>query len=338
MKTKKILKALSHNNVEVHTDKYLKDYTTFKIGGRAKIFVCPKTIAELKRTIEICKSFEQRYFILGAGSNLLVSDKTLNIVFIKLAGSFNRVSITHPAPAGHPFNLEGNLKEVRKRAGGEADGVFEEHLKAAGEVLITAGGAVNIYKLNNYCISKGLSGLEFSFGIPGSVGGAVYMNAGAYGGEFSDVIEKVWVLTDSGEVKCFKKEELKFGYRTSCIMEHRFVILKAAFKLQQGSSETIKSTCKNNLIKKIAAQPYNKPSAGSVFKRQEGVVPPVLIEQCGLKGLRAGGAGVSTKHCGFIVNNGGATYKNVSQLIAEIKKTVYKKHGIMLKTEVVIVS
>jgi UDP-N-acetylmuramate dehydrogenase len=200
--------------------------------------------------------------------------------------------------------------------------------------ILTVGAGVTLYKLNAFCIGQGLSGLEFSFGIPGTVGGALVMNAGAYGGQMSDVVSRVY-YTDGEKVYAKTNNLVQFGYRTSCFLHSDFVILKATFNMKKGSSD-VEKKCKENLQKRVATQPYNQPSAGSVFKRPASIAAPILIEQCGLKGKTVGGAQISDVHCGFIVNKGGAKASDVLKLISEIERTVYKKFGIMLDREIII--
>lgn len=285
------------NGVTIIQDKSFKELTTFRIGGKIKCLIEIKDISSLLAVMRLIKKFNMPYFILGFGSNLLCDDKECNKVVLK-------ISI--------------NDLKIRKNT-------------------IVAGAGVGLFNLNHFAIKNGLSGLEWSYGIPGSVGGAVRMNAGSFGGEMSQVVKSVY-YTD-GE-KIYKKENrsLMFGYRQSYFKNNNFVILKVVFDLQKKESDLIEKKCFDCYEKRRKLQPYNLPSAGSVFKRPKNSFAPVLIESCGLKGLRCGGAEISSKHCGFIVNpQYCATFNQVFKLICKIKKTVLKKFDIILEEEIIIV-
>lgn len=299
MSYKKIDKELKkkYSNIKTSTTIKLKDLTTFKIGGRARLFIMVEDICQLKDTIYFCKKYNKRYFILGNGSNILAGDKKLNYVFIKLVGEFLQIK------------QKKNILEV--------------------------GSGLELFKLHSYCMQKGLSGLEWSFGVPASVGGAVYMNAGCYNHQFCEVIKTVQYF-DGQNVISKSAEKLEFAYRNSYFKNKDFVILKVVLNLAPCEGELVSQACRSYLRKRIASQPYCSNSAGSIFKKPDGDYAPVLIEKCKLKGKKCKAAQISDVHCGFIVNNGKAKCKHVLKLIYKIKKTVNKKFGIMLDTEVII--
>ena len=293
----KIKRALKNAKIKI-IKANLRDYTTIKIGGRARIFAIATNFEQLAAIIGACKKYSKPWFLLGAGSNIIAHDKKLNYVFIKLAGRFEKITL--------------------------------------GSNKVIAGAGVPLLKLNSFFMQNGFGGLEFSFGIPGTVGGAVFMNAGAYGGQMSDMILKVY-YTDGNKVFVKRAHELGFGYRTSYFLGKNLVILKVVFKINKSDTQTVMQKSRENLKKRIDSQPYNLPSAGSIFKRFGDTPAPILIEETGLKGKCLGGAQISPKHCGFIVNNGGAKFRQVFKLITKISKTVFKKFGIILTEEVIII-
>lgn len=281
---------------EIHVDKHqtFKNLTTFKIGGRIKAYIEITSVASLLKAISLCKKHRLEYFILGNGSNLLVSDKVFNKVVIKIS-----------------------LREIRTQG-----------------TKIICGSGVSLFSLNHFAQKMGLSGLEWSYGIPGSVGGAVKMNSGSYGSDIGQVVETVF-YTDGEKIFRKNAQSLKFTYRHSFFSDKKFVILKVVFSLSPDSPENIE--CKNNEFfqRRLASQPYGTFNAGSIFKKPPRNYAPVLIEMCQLKGVRNKNALISPKHCGFIINeNGKATFLQVYQLITKIKKTVCEKFGIILETEV----
>lgn len=294
LKIEKVLKDSGIKTIKAE----LKDWTTIKIGGRARVFALPENFEQLKIVLEVCKKYKKPYFILGAGSNLLAHDKKLNYVFIKLAGRFEKIT--------------------------------------QGSNRVVAGAGVPLFKLNLFFMQNGLGGLEFSFGIPGTVGGAVFMNAGAYNGQISERIFKVY-YTDGDKVFIKRADKLGFGYRTSNFVGKDLIILKVVFKVCKSDTQTVMQKCKEYLKRRIDSQPYGIASAGSVFKKFGETPAPIFIEETGLKGKSAGAAEISSKHCGFIVNNGGAKFKQVFKLITKIRKTVFKKFGIILTREIRII-
>ncbi|MBQ3213843.1 MAG: UDP-N-acetylmuramate dehydrogenase [Clostridia bacterium] len=283
-------------NINLITNKSFKDLTTFKIGGKIKYLIEIKEINILLKILQLCKEYNIKYFILGQGSNILASDKVCKILILKISLDYLKVR----------------------------------------DNKIICGAGVNLFKINDTAIKNSLTGLEWSFGIPGTIGGAVKMNAGSFGGEIKDVVECVY-YTDG--VKIYKKQNssLSFDYRKSFFTFNNFVILKVVLSLKKGKQILIKNKCFLNYENRRKTQPYNLPSAGSVFKRPQNEFAPVLIERCKLKGLRCGGAEISSKHCGFIVNfNNQAKFQQVLKLISKIKKTVLKKFDIILQEEIII--
>jgi UDP-N-acetylmuramate dehydrogenase len=281
-------------NVKIVKNATFKNLTTFKIGGRIRAYVEVREVTKLLKVIALCKKHKKEYFILGNGSNLLVSDKTFEKVVIKL---------------------------------------LFKNMRVKGEKLV-CGAGVSLFALNNFALKKSLCGLEWSYGIPGTVGGAVKMNAGSFGGEMKDVVEYVY-CTDGQRIFKKTKKALNFSYRNSCFVANKLIILKVVLNLKKGNQDEIESLCTKNFEKRLASQPYGTFNAGSVFKKPNGNYAPVLIESCGLKGLTFRHVQISPKHCGFIVNTDGkATFNQVFGLISKIKKTVFEKFGIMLETEV----
>ena len=277
----------------------LAAHCTFKIGGPARLFVQPTDRAQLCRAVALCKVQGVRYYLLGNGSNILFADEGYN-------GAVLDVSSMQDAVEVHGTQL-------------------------------TAGAGVRLSALCKTALEHGLTGLEFAYGIPGTVGGAVYMNAGAYGGEMKDVLTTVQYLTAEGEVKEAAASELDLRYRHSIFEENGGCILSAQFALTPGEPEAIRAKMDELMAKRLDKQPLDKPSAGSTFKRPEGYFAGTLIEQCGLKGKHVGGAEVSRKHAGFVVNAGGATCADVLALIKKVQDTVFTATGVTLEPEVKII-
>lgn len=280
-------------------DEPMKNYTTIKTGGLADIIVMPQSITEIQSVIKICKENDVPYFVMGKGSNLLVSDKGMRCVVVKLGDKFAKITI------------DGN------------------------DVIAQAG--VSLSELSEKIMEKSLKGFEFAGGIPGTLGGATTMNAGAYGGEMKDIIKSVKALNTEGEIINLSSEELEFGYRTSMIQVKNYIVLEVKMEFEKGNYEEIAKTTKDLMETRKAKQPLHLPSCGSVFKRPAGHFAGKLIEDSGLKGKKIGGAKVSKLHCGFIVNVDNATTNDVLDLIELIQKTVKSKFGIQLETEVKII-
>lgn len=274
----------------------MKRHTTFRIGGPAEVFVMPGNLEEVQRILEICRTEDLPYFILGNGSNLLVSDRGYRGVVIQLDRNFGEVKV------------EGT----------------EIHA-SAGALLSTIAVAAR---------RASLTGFEFAGGIPGTLGGAVVMNAGAYGGEMKDVLRKVMVMDQSGKVFEIPAEELQMGYRTSIIKTAGYIVLGAVLSLKEGNLEEIKMLTRKLSEQRTSKQPLEYPSAGSTFKRPEGYFAGKLIMDSGLRGYRVGGAQVSEKHCGFVINTGDATAEDVRGLMKHVTEIVYAKFGVTLEPEV----
>ena len=271
-------------------------HTTFRIGGPADLFLIPENADEIKKIIRICKEENVPYFILGNGSNLLVSDKGCRGVVIQLYRSFGQIIV------------EGS--EIRAQAGALLSGI--------------AAAARD----------ESLTGFEFAGGIPGTLGGAVVMNAGAYGGEMKDILKEVTVLTPGGEILTLQADELHMGYRTSVVKEAGYIVLEAVISLEKGDQEAIRSRMQELAAMRSSKQPLSYPSAGSTFKRPEGYFAGKLIMDSGLRGYQVGGAQVSEKHCGFVINAGNATAKDVTTLMADVQRIVMEKFGVKLEPEV----
>lgn len=274
----------------------MKNHTSFKVGGPVDIFIEPQDTKEL---IEAIKSLREKgisYYIIGNGTNLLISDKGLNGAIVKMGEGFGNASIN-------------------------------------GDMIIAESGVL-LSTLSKMTAREGLTGLEFASGIPGSLGGAITMNAGAYGGEMKDIIEWVEVLDKDLNLKRLKNDEMKFVYRKSIIEPGMHIVLRCSIKLKKGNPDEINNRMAELAEKRKTKQPLHLPSAGSTFKRPEGHFAGKLIEDAGLKGFSLGGAQVSTLHCGFVVNNGNATAKDVYDLIRHVQKTVFEKCNVMLEPEV----
>ncbi|MCM1363479.1 MAG: UDP-N-acetylmuramate dehydrogenase [Faecalibacterium sp.] len=294
---KTVTDFLESKNISYLADELMKYHTTFRIGGNAKLFVMPKNVDELIALVNLCKSENVRFFIVGNGSNLLINDSGIDAVVIHLSDGF-------------------------------------DFIRMVDETTIEAGAGVSLAAVCKFALSNGLSGLEFAYGIPGSVGGAAFMNAGAYGGEMKTVVESCSHVSMDGEIGCFDSSALDFGYRKSVYGNGEYIITSVVFKLAKGSTDDIRAKMNELMQRRKDKQPLEYPSAGSIFKRPEGYFAGALIEQSGLKGKKIGGAQVSEKHAGFIVNVGGATCKDVKDLIEFCQETVADKFGVRLETEV----
>ena len=283
--------------LELKTDEPMSRHTSFRTGGGAKRMAFPKTPEELTALVEAGRKCGARPFILGNGTNLLAPDEGLDRLVVSLTA-------------------------LREMTAGE-DGT------------ITAQAGVPLARLADFACQQGLTGLEFAHGIPGSLGGAVYMNGGAYGGEMSQVLTEVLAWFPEIGLRTMAAEELDLGYRHSFFMDHpEVVILQATVRLEAGEEEAIRATMRDLMARRKASQPLEYPSAGSTFKRPTGYFAGTLIDQCGLKGLTVGGAQVSEKHAGFIINIGGATSADVEELIAQVQRIVMEKTGVRLEPEV----
>ena len=273
----------------------MKKHTTFRVGGSADVLVQPDETA-LAAVLGLCRQYHVPYSFIGNGSNLLVGDKGIRGVVIEM---------TEPM---------GNI---------EVDGT-----------KITAQAGAMLSKIANTAASNGLGGMEFAAGIPGSVGGAVVMNAGAYGGEMKDIIEKVYVLDENGAQLELDRDALDLGYRHSCIPEKKYIVTKVVLELVPRNEAEIRSEMKELNEKRAEKQPLQYPSAGSTFKRPEGYFAGKLIMDAGLRGYQVGGAQVSEKHCGFVINKGDATAADICQLMRDVSDKVQAQFGVVLEPEV----
>ncbi len=280
----------------IYTNEPMKKHTTFRIGGNADFFVVPKTEEEIKKIITLCKEMGEPYYILGNGSNLLVGDKGYRGVIIQIYKEMNTIQI-------------------------EED-----------KIRVQAGALLS--KVGSAALEAGLTGFEFASGIPGTMGGAIVMNAGAYGGEMKDVLESVTVLTPEGEVLILQREELELGYRTSIVAKKNYIVLEAVVALKKGDRETIKARMDELRLLRTTKQPLEYPSAGSAFKRPKGYFAGKLIQDAGLCGFQVGGAQISEKHCGFVINKENATAADVSELLGQVAAIVKEKFGVELEPEV----
>ena len=273
----------------------MKKHTTFRVGEPADVLVQPDETA-LAAILALCRQYHVSYSFIGNGSNLLVGDKGIRGVVIEM---------TDPM---------GNI---------EVDGT-----------KITAQAGAMLSKIANTAASNGLGGMEFAAGIPGSVGGAVVMNAGAYGGEMKDIIEKVYVLDENGAQLELDRDALDLGYRHSCIPEKKYIVTKVVLELVPRNEAEIRSEMKELNEKRAEKQPLQYPSAGSTFKRPEGYFAGKLIMDAGLRGYQVGGAQVSEKHCGFVINKGDATAADICQLMRDVSDKVQAQFGVVLEPEV----
>lgn len=292
---KQLYDLLGADNIK--KEEPMKEHTTFRIGGPADYFVVPNTKELLVKTLDLCRDWKVPVYVTGNGSNLLVGDKGFRGVILHIGRQMNRIW-------------------------------FE------GENRVRAQAGVMLSRFSREVALKGLSGLEFASGIPGTLGGAIAMNAGAYGGEIKDVLKEATIINEDHKVMVLSKEELKLGYRKSLIQEKGYIVLEAVFLLPEGSPDDILSKMAQLNKKRQEKQPLNFPSAGSTFKRPEGYFAGKLIEDTGLRGFRVGNASISMKHCGFVVNMGDATAKDVVLLMEEVDKRVFEKFGVHLEPEI----
>ncbi len=278
----------------------MKKYTTFKCGGNASLLITPDSVGCLKCVVEYCRERNIEPLVIGNGSNLLVTDNGIDNVVIKIGSKMSIIELVD-------------------------------------ETTIFCQAGASLKSLCMFALENSLSGLEFAYGIPGTLGGAVYMNAGAYGGEMKDVLESVMCIDSNGEYLTFEKDKLDLGYRKSVFTENGYPILSATLKLKKADKKDIKAAMDDKLRRRKDKQPLEFPSAGSTFKRPEGYFAGALIENSGLKGYTVGGAQVSEKHAGFVINKGGATTNDVLTLIKDVQDKVYENFGVHLETEVKII-
>ena len=293
--------ALQESALPFAQQEPLASHTTFQIGGPAVFWCTPKNADQLRRTLALCRENGVRTYLLGNGSNTLFADEGYDGAVIDLRG-LNFGPTAEPRPDG--------------------------------STRLTAGAGLTLGRLCAVAQQQSLAGIAFACGIPGTIGGAVYMNAGAYGGEMKDVLTEVTVMDEEGEIITLPADKLELGYRTSIIKTAGYIVLEAKLQLKKGNPEVIRETMKDLTIRRTTKQPLEYPSAGSTFKRPEGYFAGKLIMDSGLAGYQVGGAQVSEKHCGFVINAGGATARDVRTLMDNVRDIVYKKYGVALEPEV----
>ncbi len=299
MISKTVVKALENflPAENIYLNEPMSQHTTFRIGGEADCFLQIENVEQLKKVQRYLQQLEIPYFVLGNGSNLLVGDEGFAGVILEIADKMNEVKV------------RGNL------------------------IVAQAGAPMS--KIARIAYENGLTGFEFAAGIPGTIGGGVVMNAGAYGGELKQVVTLVRVVDKEGDLLDLDNATMEFGYRTSAIKHQPFTVAEVHIQLQEGEPEQIKAQMDELARKRREKQPLEYPSAGSTFKRPEGYFAGELIMNAGLRGYQVGGAQVSEKHCGFVINTGGATAADVKQLIAHVQETVKERYGVELEPEVI---
>ncbi len=290
----RLINITGKDNVRINEP--MKNHTTFKIGGPAQYYVTPESVTQIQEVVSLCRDMNIPLHVIGNGSNILVGDDGVDGVVLALFNTFS------------DYEIKDNV--------------------------ITAQAGMSLIKLSVIALREGLTGLEFASGIPGSVGGAVYMNAGAYDGQMKDVVTSVTVLDEAGNIRILGRNELDMGYRTSAVAKHNMIVLQVIIELKAGDKEQIKDRMNQLSELRKQKQPLEYPSAGSTFKRPEGYFAGKLIADAGLKGYSIGGAAVSEKHAGFVVNMGGATAKDVVELTDYIKKRIIEQFGVTLELEI----
>ena len=294
---KELAMAFADASIACQADEPLAKHTSFKIGGNCRLLVQPKSKEEVVLALRLCRENGVSFLILGNGSNVLVSDDGFDGVVILLNNRFAAISMVD-------------------------------------ETTVKATAGVSLMRLCQYACEQGLTGLEFAYGIPATVGGAIYMNAGAYGGEMKDVLQCAEHVDEKGVLGSFAGDDLALSYRHSAYTDSPYCILSGTFRLQKGDPKEIRAKMDDIMGRRKSKQPLEYPSAGSTFKRPLGAYAAQLIEECGLKGLTVGGAQVSQKHSGFLINVNHATCADVKALIAKVQEEVYRQRKIALECEV----
>lgn len=287
------------NKENILRDEPMKNHTSFKIGGPADILITPESVEEIVYSINYCRNNRVKYYVIGNGSNLLVRDKGIRGVVIKIAESFSNITIE--------------------------------------DTIVKAQAGVLLSRLSKIIMAESLEGFEFASGIPGTLGGAITMNAGAYGGEMKDVVKGITCIDEKGKVIYLDNKDIDFGYRRSIVQDKGYIVLEVEMELVKGDYGNIKKITDELTHKRTSKQPLHLPSAGSTFKRPEGYYAAKLIDDSDLRGVRFGDAQVSEKHCGFIVNVGNANAEQVLSLIKLVQKVVKDKYNVELDTEVRII-
>ena len=291
-----LIEKIKEIGIAYKQDILLSEYTTFRVGGKCPLAVFPESAEDCAAVVKLLKEMKIPYFVLGKGSNILAADRGYSGVLIL-------------------------TERMRKLS--------------CNQEKIQCGAGVSLSKFCSFALENSLNGAEFAWGIPGSIGGAIYMNAGAYGGEISDIIHSCTFLNEQGEICTVQAEKLELSYRHSVFTGSRSVILEAEFLLHTSDMAAIKAQMDDYITRRMSKQPLDKPSAGSTFKRPQGAYAAALIEESGLKGCSVGGARVSEKHSGFIINDGQATAEDIAKLIQKVQKTVKKETGYSLACEVI---
>lgn len=294
-----LLEELPETDIRQSED--MKKHTTFRVGGAADFYVNVRSEEDLKKGIACCRRYDMPVYVLGNGSNVLISDKGLHGVVFQLDHDFSKV---------------------------------EMEQKKDGTIYVTAQAGALLSKLGSLMLEEELTGFEWAAGIPGTIGGAVYMNAGAYGGEMKDIVCSVRILTKDLQIETRVLSQLSLGYRHSALMDEEAYILSVTFALQRGDRKLIATRMEELANKRREKQPLEYPSAGSTFKRPEGYFAGKLIEDAGLKGYQVGGAQISEKHCGFVINRGGATAQQIYQLTEDVKRIIREQFGVEMEREI----
>lgn len=292
-----ILDFVKKNNIPYSIDEPMSKHTTFKIGGNARLMLFPESEEQTASVIKECRADSIRYIVIGNGSNLLVSDDGIDAVVIQMGKGMSQV-------------------------------------KLIDDETIYAQAGAQLMKVCRFALENGLSGLEFAYGIPGSCGGAAFMNAGAYGGEMRDVLYRCDHIDENGNMGFLEGDDLKLSYRHSAYYDNGCIVTGLYMRLKKDNPNDIKVRMEDFLSRRKDKQPLEYPSAGSTFKRPEGYFAGALIEECNLKGMKQGGAQVSTKHAGFVINTGGATCKDVLELCRKVSDTVKEQKGVNLEMEI----
>ncbi len=320
----------------VKTEEPMSKHTSFRIGGNASVYVTPVYIEDFAECIFYLKSEQQDYIIVGNGSNLLVSDEGYQGVVVSTRGIASKntdiCADKTPVDVLEMYQKEDLLVDDYLAACG-----YKDLSEFEGKNFIYAGSGVLLSKMAAFIAEQSLTGFEFAGGIPGTLGGAVTMDAGAYGGEIKDVILGARVLGSDGEIKYLSKEDMQLSYRNSIIQKENMIVLDALFVFEKGDKTKVKSYMNELNQKRRDKQPLEYGSAGSTFKRPEGYFAGKLIEDAGLKGYRVGDVMVSEKHCGFVVNVGNGTFKQAMQVIEHVQEEVYMQFGVKLELEVKLV-
>lgn len=305
----------------IKKDEPMSIHTTFKAGGNASIYVETINITQLKDTINIVSRYNLPYFVLGNGSNVLVRDEGYRGVIIKLADSFSDTLL-----------YDENNADYKETVYEET--AYKETALSEEELIFSAYGQEKLISVAREMSKRGYTGMEPLAGIPGTIGGAVAMNAGAYGTEIKDIIVSAVVMDAKGNIITFSRNELDLSYRSSIVQREGMIVLKAVFKLKRGEQPEIDERLGKYQTSRLNKQPLEYPSAGSTFKRPEGFFAGKLIEDAGLRGYTVGGAQVSEKHCGFVINKNNATASDILQVINDVRDKVYEQFNVMLEPEV----